>query len=100
VYVLEVKVLRRGDDFIELEIRGEGHTFLNALCQKLYEDPSVVFASYNIPHPLEDRALLIVRVSSKSPVEVLKDATMRLKEDALKFRSAFESAFKKFTSGR
>lgn len=98
--MLEVKVLRRGDDFVELEIRGEGYTFLNALCQKLYEDPSVIFASYKVPHPLEDRALLLVRVSSKSPIEVLKDATRRLKEDALNFRAAFESAFNKFTSGR
>jgi len=95
---MEIKVLRRGEDYIELEVTGEGHTFFNALCSKLYEDPAVVFASYNIPHPLEDRTLFFLRVSSKPVLDVLMDAVKRLKDDAINFRIEFENALKRFKS--
>ncbi|MEM0085097.1 MAG: DNA-directed RNA polymerase subunit L [Candidatus Methanomethylicia archaeon] len=97
---MEIKVLRRDEDCIELEVKGEGHTFFNALCSKLHEDPAVIIASYNIPHPLEDRTLFILRVSSKSPWEVLIDAVKKLKEDAINFRSEFENAIKSFESSK
>ncbi|MCX8169403.1 MAG: DNA-directed RNA polymerase subunit L [Candidatus Methanomethylicia archaeon] len=95
---MEIKVLKRGEDYIELEVKGEGHTFFNALCQKLQEDPNVVFTSYNIPHPLEDRTIFILRVSSKPVIDVLIEAVKKLKKDALTFRSLFESAIKDFIS--
>lgn len=93
---MKIKVLRRGEDFIEIEILGEGHTFCNALCNELYNDPAVTYAAYNVPHPLEDKALLFVRVSSKSPIDALIEAASRLRDNALNFKSIFESSLKSF----
>lgn len=95
VYGLKVKILKSTDNSIEMEIEGEDHTLCNALCKELFNDKSIVFASYHIDHPLVGKPRLYVQTDgSKSPVEAIIEASERLRDKALKFRELFSNALK------
>lgn len=64
--------------YVKLEIRGEDHTYLNLLQHYLLEDGDVLIAKYDIPHPLQDRAELIVKTKSKNPLEAIKEANEKI----------------------
>lgn len=91
--MLKVKILRSTDDLIEMELEGEDHTLCNALCKELFNDKSIVFASYHIDHPLVGKPILYVQTDgSKSPIEAIIEASKRLKDRALKFSELFSKA--------
>ncbi len=75
---MEVKVLEMEENYIKLLIKGEDHTYLNLLQHYLLEDESVVIAKYDIPHPLQDRAELVVRTKGKNPLEAIKEANEKI----------------------
>ena len=56
---------------LKVEVDGETHTILNLISTKLLEYENVEIAGYDIPHPLQERGKLIVRVKEGSPVEQL-----------------------------
>ena len=90
-----VKVIRSSDDYVEFELEGEGHTLCNVLCEELYKDESVVFASYKIGHPLVGKPVVYVRTdSSKSAINAVVDAAKRIKERSQLFKELFKKAFK------
>lgn len=90
---MKVKILKLTDEAIEMEIDGEDHTLCNALCKELFNDKSVVFASYRIDHPLVGRPRVYVQTDgSKSPVEAIIEASKRLRSRALEFSELFSRA--------
>lgn len=95
VYGLRVRILKSTDDSIEMEIEGEDHTLCNALCKELFNDKSIVFASYHIDHPLVGKPRIYVQTDgSKSPVEAVIEASKRLRDRALEFSELFLKALK------
>ncbi len=96
---MELKVLRKDKNKVELEVAGEDHSFLNILVKTLLKDSSVKFASYRIDHPLTGNPVIIVETNgSKTPFEALKDAAYKIKELAKEFREKFEEALREFGS--
>ncbi len=75
---MEVKVVEMSENYVKLEIRGEDHTYLNLLQHYLLEDEDVEIAKYTIPHPLQDRAELIVKTKNKNPLEAIKEANEKI----------------------
>ncbi|ADB57789.1 RpoL/Rpb11 RNA polymerase subunit family protein [Archaeoglobus profundus] len=75
---MEVKVVEMDGNYVKLEIRGEDHTYLNLLQHYLLEDEDVEIARYYIPHPLQDRAELVVKTKSKNPLEAIKEANEKI----------------------
>jgi DNA-directed RNA polymerase subunit L len=75
---MEVKVLEIEENYVKLLIKGEDHTYLNLLQHYLLEDESVVIAKYDIPHPLQDRAELVVRTKGKNPLEAIREANEKI----------------------
>ncbi|MEM2926756.1 MAG: DNA-directed RNA polymerase subunit L [Candidatus Bathyarchaeia archaeon] len=91
---MKLKILKQDGGFLELEIEGEGHTFCNALQDSLLKDEDVYLAGYTIPHPLEKKAILQVRMKGeKNPLQALMRAADRLKADAQAFMEAFQKAY-------
>ena len=83
---MEVKVLKSGENYIELEIQGEEHTLGNLLRGYLSRVPGVVYASYSKPHPLFDNIIIkIMTDGSISPKEALLKAIELAKADTSKF---------------
>lgn len=75
---MEVKVVELEGNYVKLEIRGEDHTYLNLLQHYLLEDEDVEIAKYNVPHPLQDRAELVVKTKGKNSLEAIKEANEKI----------------------
>ncbi len=75
---MEVKVVEMEGNYVKLEIRGEDHTYLNLLQHYLLEDEDVEIAKYTIPHPLQDRAELVVKTKGKNPLKAIKEANEKI----------------------
>ncbi len=89
---MELKLLTKSKDSMEIEITGEDETLLYPLQQKLLEDKSVVFATYDKGHPMLDNPKLIVKVKEGKPQAALKRAAKALTNDFKQFRELFEKA--------
>ena len=87
---MKLKILEDKKNKMVLEIKGESHTFCNALKQELWNDKHVKIAGYNIAHPLIGVPKFVVETDGKeNPKKALIDAAKRLKSVSDKFKTAF-----------
>lgn len=89
---MELEVLRKEKNILEIVVMGEDHTFANLLRKTLTTDDHVVYAAYKVGHPLLDkeRPILYVETDGKeTPKEALTKAAQRIKEQMNEFRSKF-----------
>ncbi|MBC7131172.1 DNA-directed RNA polymerase subunit L [Candidatus Bathyarchaeota archaeon] len=78
---MEIKVLKKTDNELKIEVEGIGHTICNLLQSQLLKDERVDAAGYDIPHPLASNPIIFIRTNGKaSPKEVLLDAIARARE--------------------
>ena len=71
-------------------INNEDHTVGNLVRMQLHEDKAVVFAGYRIPHPLENKMLVMISTDgSKSPVAAMGDTLEDLKLEFQGMRDSF-----------
>ncbi len=92
---MEIKVLRRSENELRLEVVGESHTLLNLLQKELVRDPAVEIGGYEVVHPLERpvRSIFYVRTKGeKKPEEAILDAVARAREMGREFAAKFEEA--------
>ena len=75
---MELNLLNKTKDTIEVEVIGEDETLLYPLQQKLVEDESVEYATYIMGHPLLENPKLVVRVKEGKPQNALKRASKAL----------------------
>ena len=73
-----VKVLDLEKDKVRLIIKGEGHTFMNALVEEILRDPDVDVAKYMIEFQFSDPELLVTTKGKKNPLPVIKKACRRI----------------------
>lgn len=87
----DFKILKKTDRELLIEIYGEDHTLGNLITKEALNHPSVSYASYNIPHPLQDKLLIYIAVKENSdPVKVLREVCLRIKEYLSEFRRRVE----------
>mmetsp|Transcript_8401 Transcript_8401/g.19846 ORF Transcript_8401/g.19846 Transcript_8401/m.19846 type:complete len:124 (-) Transcript_8401:63-434(-) len=71
----------------------EDHTIGNPLRCQLLRDPSVLFAGYRLPHPLEQKMQLKIQTKSTSnPQLALTDAITTLKIELKHLDTVFDEA--------
>jgi len=75
---MELKLLNKSKDMMEIEVKGEDETLLYPLQQKLLQDESVEYATYIMGHPLLDHPKLVVKVKEGKPQNALKRAAKAL----------------------
>ena len=76
---MEVKIIRKTDSEIEMEIRGESHTLMNALKAALLDDKAVQTATYTIEFPGVSEPVLYVKTNkSEDPIDAIKRASSLL----------------------
>ena len=84
---MELKVLKEEKNTLELEIKGEGHSFCNALKAELWNDEHVRIAAYKIEHPLVGVPKLLVETDGKeTPRKALSAAVKRIEKQLDKFK--------------
>jgi DNA-directed RNA polymerase subunit L len=73
-----VKILDLEKDKVRLIIKGEGHTFMNALVEEILNDPDVDVATYMIEFQFSDPELLVTTKGKKNPLPIIKRACKRI----------------------
>jgi DNA-directed RNA polymerase subunit L len=92
---MKIKVLKKIDKELKIEIEGSGHGVCNLLQKKLLEDKDVEQAGYDVPHPLASNPVIYVRTNGKAkPEDALFQAAEKAKEDNNTFGKALEAALK------
>jgi len=98
---LNLKILKKTQDELRIEIEGEGHTFCNVLQRALLEDETVEMAGYDIAHPLVSKPVIYVRMKEKrkpkkKPESALKEAAAKIKSKTKQFHVGLERALKEW----
>ena len=87
----DIKVVKKTDKELLLEIWGEDHTLGNLIAKEALNHPEVTYAAYRIPHPLQDKLEIYITVKEGSdPRKVLKEVCVRLKKYLEDFRREVE----------
>ncbi len=95
---MQLKVLEKKDNELKFEVEGEGHTLFNLLETVLLEDEKVEFASYNIPHPLIPKTVVMIKTSvGRKPDEALKEACEKILQRGKELNKAFTEALNQRT---
>ncbi len=90
---MQLKVLKKTDNELKIEVEGEGHTLFNLMESVLLEDAKVEFASYNMPHPLISNTVVTIRTGKgKKPEEALKEACEKILQRGKELNEAFTNA--------
>ncbi|MBW2977825.1 DNA-directed RNA polymerase subunit L [Candidatus Woesearchaeota archaeon] len=92
---MEIKIVEESKNKMIIELKGETHTFCNALKKELWNDKHVKIAGYNIAHPLVGVPKIVVETDGKeAPKKALTEAAKRLGKKADKFKQAFVKGVK------
>lgn len=93
-YIMEINVLEGSKKKLVVEIKGESHSFCNALKAALWKDKKVKVTGYNIAHPLVGVPKLVIETESGDPKKILLDAVKSLKKDSDAFLKSFDKKVK------
>lgn len=78
---MKVKVLKKADNELKIEIEGSSHGLCNLIQKRLLEDKRVEFAGYDVPHPLASSPVIYVRMKGRTkPEDALIDAVEKIKD--------------------
>jgi DNA-directed RNA polymerase subunit L len=83
---MEINVLEESKKRMVFELKGETHTFCNALKEALWKVPGVDIASYTIEHPLVGIPKFILETKGIEPREALKKAVAELRKKGKEFK--------------
>ncbi len=87
---MEVKIISKTANEVEMEIKGEDHTLMNALKATLLKDKSVKVATYDIVYPGISNPVLFVRTDkSADPIDAIKNASKKLSDECEDFVKLF-----------
>lgn len=93
---MQVKILKKTQNELKIEVEGVGHSLGNLLQRKLLEDENVDLAGYNMPHPLASNSIIYIRTKGKvKPEDSLRNAMEKAREMNKEFQKEFEKALKK-----
>jgi len=94
---MELKIIKKTKQELELEIKDEDATILNPINEMLLKNEDVDYASYISDHPEARRKKLYIRVKKSKkvdPVEILKESVKNLEAEIKKFSKDFKSQTK------
>lgn len=93
---MKIKVLKRTENELKIEVEGAGHTLCNLLQKRLLENENVDVAGYDIPHPLTSNPIIYVRTKgSLKPEDALLEAVRRAQEINKEFGEALKKLLQK-----
>jgi DNA-directed RNA polymerase subunit L len=75
---MDIKILEREGDKVRMVLKGQGHTFMNALTEEILSDPAVDVAKYVIKYQFSDPELLVTTKEGKDPLLVVREACSRI----------------------
>jgi DNA-directed RNA polymerase subunit L len=91
---MDVKVLVKEKNVLELELGGGDQSLAQVLAEKLNQDKDVEFAAYKVEHPIVALPRLIVRTKKGDPGKLVLQKLKELKKEVSDFRKQFEDIAK------
>jgi DNA-directed RNA polymerase subunit L len=92
---MNVKILKKADNELKIEIEGSTHGLCNLLTKALLEDKHVDFAGYDVPHPLAASPIIIIKMKGKTkPEDALLEAVEKVKDANDAFAKELNRVFK------
>ncbi len=85
---LRIEIKRTKPNEIEIDVYGETYTLLVPLAQSLLALDHVEFAGFDVPHPLENKGVLYVRVKEGDPLDAVFTAIKNLKDEYNELKSS------------
>ena len=89
---MEMRLVSKTDNKMEIEFIGENDTLLNLLKQRLLQDPTVETATYVMGHPYLDNPLFVVETKGGKAEQALKNAAKELRQQFDEFETLFVRA--------
>jgi len=86
---MELTILKKTDNEINIKVAGETHTLLNLLKTALLNNKHVDIATYDIKHPTISEPVLFVRTDGADPIDVIKKATKEIINECNEFIDLF-----------
>ncbi len=83
---MEFIVLEESKGRLSFQLKGETHTFCNALKHELQQVKGVTLATYKIDHPLVGIPTFLLETSGIEPRKAIKEALKALKKKAEEFK--------------
>ena len=77
---MEMRLVSKTNNRLEIQFIGENDTLLNLLKQKLLADPSVDTATYIMGHPYLDNPTFVLETKNGKPEAALKNAAKDLRQ--------------------
>ena len=87
---MELNVLEESPKHFVAEVKGAGHTLLNALKTELWANKNVKVATYSIAHPLVGVPKILIETDGEKPRKVLLDASSKLAASAASLKKEFK----------
>ena len=77
---MELQLVNKEKDLIEVKVLGETHTICNLLRDELWNVSDISFASYNLRHPLVGSPVIVVKTKKGDPKKALFEAIDSIKK--------------------
>jgi DNA-directed RNA polymerase subunit L len=91
---MNLKVLKKENNFLEFKIEGERHSLPNLLRKRLAEEKGVEFVSYKLEHPADSSAVFAIRTKEKNPKKLLLEACKKIDSEIEEFEKALKKVLK------
>ena len=89
---MELNILNKTNNELEVELRGETHTLLNLLKDLLIKDERVVTAFYTMKYVSISDPVLYIKTDGADPILVLKDVAAIIVSECDEFIDVFSKA--------
>jgi len=91
---VNIKILKKTGDEVQIEFEDENHTLLNLLKTVLLEDDRVQITTYDTKFPTMTNPIFRLKTTGSDPVELLADAAAKIEELCKEFGVKFEAALR------
>ncbi len=91
---MELNVLKKEDNILEIELKGESIGFANLIKEELWNDSNIDEAAYIKEHPYMSEPKIYVKTKKKDPKIALEDAIKRIEVQLKDFEEEFKRALK------
>lgn len=91
---MNIKILKKTEDEVQIEFEDEDHTLLNLLKTVLLEDDRVQITTYDAKFPTMTNPIFRLKTTGSDPVELLANAAAKTEELCKEFGVQFEAALR------
>ena len=72
---MELTIVNKTENEVNIKVTGETHTLLNALKTALLRNEHIEVATYDVKHPTISDPVLFVRTDGADPIDAIKKAS-------------------------